>query len=885
MDESKLLESLLFLNNSITFVVNLKTKTIESVYNGKNKKDENITYEEFAHNFCVFFGLNDAAEAKLIRFLDNLLPSSAPFQIPVDYRLDDGSPIKLIYNGFMFEKNMVLFTVKKDIEDHTNDMDQLTKLYTKNYIVNKIKKAIDANQKFALMVIDIDNFKLFNDTYGHLYGDIILVETASALKKFADKRGYVARIGGDEFLVMLYTDATYDTTHKECTALRETIRNFAKHNIKQENITVTVGCSTYPNDGLDYDLLFKKADKALYRGKRKGRNCFIIYSEEKCGEITDEMISDVKAIDRLFNTSNNYSIITGVLEILSRDNNLDKNINDSLSLIGNYFILDRISVLALDPNTDAPYKQYSWFQSSSFEIPIGFNQEGKDLFRKALDQTGMVKIVQTGANKNSPIYDLLVSEGTTATLAFELRYENKVMGLIKYDMCSINKFWQPNDVASLNLIGKLFAIKLKKQHDEELIKKDLYYDKLTDIYNYTKWRDDVSEYIFKSKKDYSILSIDISDFKTINEEFGTKAGDKCLKIIAESFKKIDYVKAIFCRFTGDKFLIYLESTDCDIIERAYSDIEASVLKLPFGNKIFLKCGIYINIDKTTLNTSVDYANEAKKIKNSQVHLYYYTEENFLEQKRRSQIELHQEDALKNGEFLLYLQPKVNTSINKVVGAEALTRWNFNNETILSPFLFIPIFEENGFISKLDYAVFENVCKFQRECIDNNLTLIPISVNVSRYQKDFDDYINNIETIRQKYDIDPSLIEIEITEGMYIDNVDVISDFINKLHKIGYTISMDDFGSGFSNLASLAKLNFDIIKLDKNFCSNRKNEKEEIILKSIMKLSKDLDIKVLCEGVETNEYCEFLKTIGCFLIQGYLFDKPIPKDEFKDKYLK
>ena len=121
--------------------------------------------------------------------------------------------------------------------------------------------------------------------------------------------------------------------------------------------------------------------------------------------------------------------------------------------------------------------------------------------------------------------------------------------------------------------------------------------------------------------------------------------------------------------------------------------------------------------------------------------------------------------------------------------------------------------------------------------------------------------------------------------MYIDNVDVISDFINKLHKIGYTISMDDFGSGFSNLASLAKLNFDIIKLDKNFCSSRKNEKEEIILKSIMKLSKDLDIKVLCEGVETNEYCDFLKSIGCFLIQGYLFDKPIPKDEFKDKYLK
>ena len=241
------------------------------------------------------------------------------------------------------------------------------------------------------------------------------------------------------------------------------------------------------------------------------------------------------------------------------------------------------------------------------------------------------------------------------------------------------------------------------------------------------------------------------------------------------------------------------------------------------------------------------------------------------------------EAKEKGEFLLYLQPKFDTKRNVLVGAEALTRWNYNFEKILTPNLFIPLFEENGFITELDYQVFENVCKFQRMILNEKKKPVVISVNVSRYQSDFDEYIERIESIRKKYRISSSLIEIEITEGMYTDNVVTISKFIDDLHKLGYHISMDDFGSGYSNLASLASLNFDIIKLDKGFCSDVSNKKETAILSFIMQLAKKLKMKVLCEGVETQEYSDYLKSIGCTLIQGYLFDKPMISTDFKTKY--
>ena len=251
---------------------------------------------------------------------------------------------------------------------------------------------------------------------------------------------------------------------------------------------------------------------------------------------------------------------------------------------------------------------------------------------------------------------------------------------------------------------------------------------------------------------------------------------------------------------------------------------------------------------------------------------------------RLELESHIEQALQDNEFLLYLQPKINTKDKKLAGAEALTRWNYNFEKLIFPDVFIPLLERNGFIAKLDYAVFENVCKLIQELKNNNQEVFPISVNVSRSIPNFDRYLCDLERIRKKYNVEPDYIEVEITEGMYTDNNEIMKDFINKLHKKGYKVSLDDFGSGYSNISALSKLNFDTIKFDRGFFNDIKNEKETMIIKTMVKLVKKLNMKVLCEGVETADYEAYLTEIGCDYIQGYYYDKPLPLETFKKKYI-
>ena len=244
------------------------------------------------------------------------------------------------------------------------------------------------------------------------------------------------------------------------------------------------------------------------------------------------------------------------------------------------------------------------------------------------------------------------------------------------------------------------------------------------------------------------------------------------------------------------------------------------------------------------------------------------------------------DALLEKQFVVYYQPKFNIKGDRPVlsSAEALIRWNQPEHGLIKPGIFIPLFENNGFINEFDLNCFRNVCKFQRNCLDKGLHPVPISVNLSMCQKDFTEYRNSINSIRKEYDLPANLFEIEVTESMFIENKNQIIDLLHNLHNDGYSVSMDDFGSGYSNLVSLAKFNFDTIKIDKSFLDNSKGEKEKTILTFVTNLAKDLNINVLCEGVETKELVNFLSSIGCTLIQGYYYDKPIIANEFEEKYL-
>lgn len=894
MQDDNFLKNLLFLYGNITAVLDLIEKKVVISYEGKQILAENISYDEFAEKFIELKHLSADGRTKMIKFLTNLKTSDEPFTLTATYQRNTEENLALEVKGLKYDDRHLILVISDLEQSIIESHDSLTKVFTRQVMIDKVKEAIKNHEEFVLMIIDIDNFKLFNDSYGHMFGDIVLVETAASIKKYIGNRGFVGRIGGDEFLVLIHIEDNYDLIHNACRDVRLAITNVSNHNIKQALITATVGCVSFPKDARTYELLFKKADKALYRGKRKGRNCFIIYDESKCGKVTEDEITDVApSFEHLYQESTNANIVAGIFEILNRGGNARKNIDDSLSLIGNYFLLDRIVLITLTPDgRDALSKTIEWVNPRKPENKnlIIVNSQNFKVWRKSLDKTGMLKFVQVDSNReNDDLYQILKAQNTSAILAFEMKYLDKTLGLIRYDMCSINRFWQQAEVSSLMLISKIFSIYLNKENENLLHKKELYFDRLTNIYNFTKWRDEVFSFLANSEKfvKYSLIYFHIEGFMGLNDAYGTSYCDRALMMVANGLKEIYKDEAIYCRVSEEKFLIFQPTQDVKIIEEGFERLNHYLEIYMDAKDRFKLCGgVYIHDTLDTLATAIDKANLARKQpKLAETGLMYYSPILFEEGKRKAELELHMHQALKDGEFLLYLQPKINTQTGEVVGAEALTRWNFKKERLLTPNYFIPLFEQNGFITDLDFRVFENVCIFLRKCLDEQITPVKISVNVSRYQSDFDVYIETINAIRKKYEIDPSWIEIELTEGMYIENIEKISDFIKNLHDSGYKISMDDFGAGYSNLSSLATLDFDLIKLDKNFCSNQENEKENIILSFVMSLAKKLKMDVLCEGVETQEFADYLKQIGCTMVQGFLFERPIPSEEFKEKYLK
>ena len=238
-------------------------------------------------------------------------------------------------------------------------------------------------------------------------------------------------------------------------------------------------------------------------------------------------------------------------------------------------------------------------------------------------------------------------------------------------------------------------------------------------------------------------------------------------------------------------------------------------------------------------------------------------------------------AMDKGEIVVYLQPKVSLANGKIAGAEALVRWRLPDGGMLSPGIFIPIMEKNHVIGKLDKYVFERVCIWIHNRIRAGLPTVPVSVNVSKLQFYNPDFVKEYREIKEQYQVPDGILEIEFTESVAFENQKYMLKVIEDLHNSGFGCSLDDFGSGYSSLGLLKDIQIDVLKLDATFFGGSDNkEKENLIVRSIITMAKELDIKVVAEGIEKQEQVEFLKGTGCDLIQGFVYFKPMPIKEFE-----
>ena len=381
------------------------------------------------------------------------------------------------------------------------------------------------------------------------------------------------------------------------------------------------------------------------------------------------------------------------------------------------------------------------------------------------------------------------------------------------------------------------------------------------------------------------VALDLQDFKLINNTCGVEKGDETLAEVWNILQSSTHLGEFSARVNADRFILFLRDKDRRTLEPRLEclcqDISNLSTKLNIP-RIFPLCGVYETNDHKEVEQNYGKAVQAKYlVKGKRTKHYAFYDELDIEQLSEDRLmEDVFEDALKNREFQLWYQPKVDPVQGNILGAEALIRWKRPDGTMLSPGKFIPLFEKNGNITTLDEYVFRTVCEQQQKWLQDGATLYPISVNISRVSLYYNNVVDKYREILDSFHLDPKYVPLEITESATINNSD-ISSLIEQFHEAGFTLLLDDFGSGYSSLSSLNVMHFDTIKLDKSLIDYIGDRKGEQLLLHITQLLQSFGMTITAEGVETSDQVEFLKNLHCDDIQGYFFSKPLPINEFED----
>lgn len=384
---------------------------------------------------------------------------------------------------------------------------------------------------------------------------------------------------------------------------------------------------------------------------------------------------------------------------------------------------------------------------------------------------------------------------------------------------------------------------------------------------------------------YCLVTIDIEHFKLFNEWYGQEAGDRLLEEIGEHLKSMrQELGGLAGYMGGDDFAMVLPN-DPAILDKLQRRITGFV-RAYGGHTGFLPAfGLYV-IDDIWLSAALMYdravlAQETVK-GNYAVRSAYYSQEMKTRLENNHVLLAEVQAGLERNEFIYYLQPKCNLNTGKIVGLESLVRWNHPQKGIVSPGYFIPVMESNGLITALDKKVWEQVCQTLQEWIRDGHKVIPISVNVSSVDIYAIDVVEHFKKLVKKYGLPPEYVELEITESAYVEEYKVITGVAEKLRNAGFTVLMDDFGSGYSSLNMLKDVNVDVLKIDMKFLKMDESTmgKGMGILEAVTRMANIMGLRMIAEGVETKDQINYLLNMGCIYGQGYFFYKPLPVEEIK-----
>ncbi len=853
---------------------------------------------------------------EFFRFCDDLLTDEPVVSAEIRIKADDNSyrwyrlTGNKVYNNSGYPISVIgqtedIHEVKLENEALRiqASQDSLTKLYNYHYFCELASNRISTNESseiMALLIIDVDDFNSLNDAFGYVFADAILVDVASRMRKIFPEDTLMGRYGGDEFVALLNKVPSMSYIIDLAQAFLSSAQNVLNSSKSDYKLSCSIGIALYPVDAGNYEQLFEKADIALYDAKNRGKARYSIYNTSM-SQLPQAMKEKNKMKRQQTSNSKEHSIVdstilVNAIDILFDSNDLHFSIGMMLSIIGIYYNLEHLFIVQFDDSDGLATVTHEWSADGHYTLPEEVKNTPRNQFEVFTGFESMasccyscddVTQITDADFINKDPYQTNVK----ALIQYGIRYQNSFIGFINIS-CSEPRDWSKNEIDSLSLLAKLISSYLLQLRSQETIEYVSQIDSLTGTYNLNTFLSKSEQAInSNNNKKYAVLYADILQFKLLNDTFGYSIGDMILSSIADILQEVGGSQALVARVTGDRFVaLYTYNDEIDLLDKIKKIIYKSKrISQPNGDyyKIVLMMGIYMISRDDSILVAVDRANIARKnvVDYHNCSYMFYKEsmhENLIEQR---EIEDTMEEALQKEEFVVYFQPKMDLKTHELIGSEALVRW-IRGDEIVSPVKFIPVFEENGFIVRLDYYVLEKACEAIRNCIDSGYPVRPVSVNFSRV------HLNNtalpvmLDVTLKRFQIPPELIEVEITESALNASSIYQLKILNEIHEIGCKLSMDDFGSGMSSLNLLRELPFDIIKIDKDFLHNKvMTTKERIVIRNVVRMATELNMEVICEGVETEEQERFLKEIGCTRGQGYLYSKPIPEDEFIETFVK
>ena len=576
------------------------------------------------------------------------------------------------------------------------------------------------------------------------------------------------------------------------------------------------------------------------------------------------------------------TLITNCVRMLYAVDDLDQTINAVLTQIGEFLVSDRAYVFEI--KDELMNNTHEWTApgiSPQLEklqqLDLSLISDWLPFFEK--NDCIIIDDVEQLQKTNPAAYATLHAQEITSLIAAPIFLDNKLAGYIGIDNYDSEKI--KNSSYLLLSMSIFLSYAIRHRNHVDMLHRLSYHDLLTNALNRNAFMDVLSQFRPGQYASAGIIYIDINGMKEINDFYGHHQGDKILITTVAKVFNLFKPDELF-RIGGDEFVIITyDLTETDFYEKfnLLRNIFCEKTNLPFSIATG-SCWVKSPSDLNSLLQQADSAMYTDKKKfyygKEKTSRYRHNLDDILNLANYSALQ----EALTAGQFCIYFQPKISLDTEEFIGSKALIRYINQAGEIIAPNNFIPILEEARLIKMLDLYVFEEVCKQINIWKERKMRVKPVSINLSRSTLSYHFLADQLLALITKHNIDISLLELEVTETAEVDNQLVFSQALEKLKEYGFSISIDDFGVRNASLSLFTTINFDILKLDRSLVKTL----AQILIRSLAVICSDLGIKLIAEGVETLEQLDILKELRCNEVQGYLFSKPLPLNDFENKYL-